>query len=478
MSAKDYTKTDLEISKGRRDWYFKKISEILAEENIISDPRQLRINMGVESEFFKVFESEIDAKDEESSYKRRHQQVKENPEYYYKTKGEEHIPAPSKSEFLDTLFSGNKRALYPENREKNRTTVTVEPALLGGTETLTRLEMSKKLGSQQLSLYHAAYSQGEIISPILTYKSAGGWMEKIPNTVVKESKKYLIDRVDFNSKTDGMNLLPNSIHMNISVSYVKKEDLYKPYLERLENSTNLLSQEGFRESANEDAKKLPSQIALAIGFFRNKFVNEAFLMYAPTKKAYSRFDENDIAAPKHMGFFPQRKLGEFGGIAFRGAGIRFSRPEDNTKSADKGPLRIEERIICPEAMGHPNRDTYPDQALMAHELVEMQMYILYKGVKNWQKNKRDGVTLKYEELLNQQPTIPEDLTNAFNRFNNSNLVKEFLSQSLMEDMNFDIPKNEGRLSRVIERHGRLQKILRKDNYIGTPNRGPGYEREL
>jgi hypothetical protein len=478
MTNINFTQLDRKISKQRKDWYINQVAKILVEEGVLTDPKQLVVCMGTEIEFNKVFVSEKGDDFDNSPYRKRNLQVITDPEKNIGSRDELFIPEAARSENIDLLFIGNQFIKNPVDKNRNRGRMTVEPAFKNNTATLDVCAWDPDFVSKtwQKPVY-AAYAQSEVISPVLTHNGIGNWMEKTPNTIVKEAHKFEIGRVDFTSKTDDQSLFPNSIHLSISISSARLEDVKKGFYTKLENSINLLNELDMCESKDEKSYQRPSQFALAIANIRNKIVSEAFLMYAPTEKAYRRFDLNDVGAPKHIGFFPQRKMLDFGGAAFRGADIRFSRPEDTFKGTDKGPLRIEERIICPEAIGHPNRDAYPDQALMAHELVEMQAYILFKGTQEWQKNRKAGVLLRYEDLLNQKPPIPKNKGIAENLFANSVYVKEMFSDSL-EGLYDNIPHNKARYARVINRHGKLERILEIDNYTATKNHGPEFARQL
>ncbi len=462
MRRNNKEQLDIETSKKRVDWYINQIAQILIEEKIIDNPRELQINMGAELEFNKIFG--ID------SYKARSQQILADRSQAIGSKDEQYIPEIARSGHLDSQFETSV------GNENGRTEFTVEPAFRYNAATLDRQKYSPEHnvyveGEQEL----VAYSQAEAISPPMSVRGLTGWLIELPNKIVKKAKDFGIVRVDFTSKTDDQYLFPNSIHLHISVTTVKPEYFTKPTKDKRDNAVNLLSEEGLNEG--EKLKDQPSQLLLSIANFRNQFLSEAFLIYAPTEKSYRRFDDNDPGAPKHLGFFKERITGQFGGAGIRGAGRKFSRPQDPNPRVDRGPLRIEDRSSCVEACGHANRDTYPEQTNLAHELIETQLYILWKGTKLWQDNKGSGIKLTEEDLIKQKPPIPKNKGEALALFLKSSLVRELFADGLEGD-HTNIPHNRRRVDRVIGRYDSLEKILILDSHPSTEERGPHVRRFL
>lgn len=131
---------------------------------------------------------------------------------------------------------------------------------------------------------------------------------------------------------------------------------------------NLLSRSAF--DANAEATEI-SEFGLCLGYMHNLFLGECMFIAAPAEQSYERFnDQKGVAAPHFIGTFPRKSLANMGSALFRGDG-RISYGEYDTEGKpDSGPLRFELRVMCPEAIGHPNKDAYPHQRAFPFEMQE------------------------------------------------------------------------------------------------------------
>ncbi len=255
MDKKSYIDLDRQNCKARTEKYIQQFTNILIKEGVIKSQKELVVNMGTEIEFNKVFENERDDRFDESPYRIRNLSTSTNPQASHGTRDEEYIPECARSKEWDKFFIGTQNIPFPVNKD-NRSKFTVEPAMMNNTATLSAMKWSDTFDSYQFGLISAAYSQGEVISPVMTYKGIGGWMEKIPNTIVKEAQKHCVSYVDFTSRTHRINLLfPNSIHLSTSVSklnpgYVNsKYKLFNTLGERFLSSDNTVLPESLLQTS-------------------------------------------------------------------------------------------------------------------------------------------------------------------------------------------------------------------------------------
>lgn len=268
----------------------------------------------------------------------------------------------------------------------------------------------------------ATYSQNEVVSYPLTPKGAVKWANNVIEKTVKAAPDFGLDRIDLVSKLND-NVEASGVHLNITLWGDDKNG----------KSCNLLKRMSF--DGEEHSPHVPSDLALSIATARNEFMQEALLLYAPTNNSYRRFD-NPIFGPKNGGFGERKEKGNMPSAMFRGEGKISHRVDDYKGEPDKGPFRLEERIICVEAFGHPNKSTYPEQKLHTYELIEAQLKVILEGVKKWScKEAGESVgVLTQDNLYKDKYEIPNSKAVAQEKFLNSTLLREIYGADRLNRM--------------------------------------------
>lgn len=157
-----------------------------------------------------------------------------------------------------------------------------------------------------------------------------------------------------------------------------------------------------------------------------------------------------------------------GSAMFRGEGRQTFRIEDSAGTPDSGPLRIELRVPDVSCIGHPNKKIYQDQIMAPFDVTEAIIYMLYRGVENWAKERGAEIQgqptiLKTEDALYQQRfSLPASKERAITELHNAQKRGEgFLTAS--------------RAKIMIERGERQDKINALDRKPNLP-RGQNADR--
>ncbi|HEU5048100.1 MAG TPA: hypothetical protein VFT64_09700 [Rickettsiales bacterium] len=131
-----------------------------------------------------------------------------------------------------------------------------------------------------------------------------------------------------------------------------------------------------------------SRFAIIFGRKLEEFNHDCALIIAPAKTSYQRFVTDGIDAPCFNAAGHRKTMNIFGAYLFRGEGRTVFGQHNSTGTPDIGDLRIENRILCSEAIGHPNH-AYPNQRAMAYEVVEGMEYVFAKAAQEYAVHAQD-----------------------------------------------------------------------------------------
>lgn len=446
---------DIKTSKGKIRHLEKEISKLIASELSSESgeaikPKDVRVTFGVEVEFFKVANDQSYFKRLRQIY-RADREGKDLDELYK----EKFLPKEARAKNMQKNVP--KYFKVPEwlNTRPKLLQITKEPLYTHNIGNHVILEETEEGYFKKTGFEKVAYGQGELVTPPLRPSNIAPYLIQSINTLVHSAKDFGLKRFNFRTKPQS-DVLTNSTHVNIVIGLRGKDEQGNPTFKNLFSRDDLNPE----ASENKDPTEI-SQLGLHISHKLLNFIDEAMLVLAPISNCYDRFSLQNPVGPNFNGFSPYRETGNYGTCMWRGAGRRCARRETHGTSEEKkdsGPLRLEARLNSNEALGHPNKKAYPEQAALCYEMIELYMHSIHEGLKSWiEQKKSNGTELTEQDLHEKKSELPIDVGEARDTFRESTLVKSIYAD---------------RIPRMLERYRELAKIIDLDNSPTAGTRGP------
>ena len=223
-----------------------------------------------------------------------------------------------------------------------------------------------------------------------------------------------------------------------------------------------------------------SQFGLMFASTLERFNHECALMIAPAESSYQRFSYfNSFGAPTFNGAGQRKTVGAMGSYLFRGDG-RISYGQYNKNGIpDTGDLRVENRVLCPEAIGHPNH-AYPNQRAMPYELMEGIEAVFAKASQRYAQYLQgkeapipeSALFDTYGRCVQELPKgqLPETVIPEAQQLprNKDEAIQKFLAQQGMAEEIY----GRDRLADMIARRKELDQIITADFHHFNDNPGP------